>query len=157
MDRETASFLRAISGSLDRIVACLDGLDAATLNRRLPIEGANSLYAIATHALANAERNVLGTYCGEPYDWQREAEFAASGDSAEPLRHYWRKLEVRMREGLAAAGPAALARECDHPRLGRIHGREVLLQAARHAAEHVGEAELTRRAISAPDTLPEGP
>jgi len=147
MDRESAAFLRAISGSLDRIVACLDGLDADGLNRRPPIDGANSLFAIATHALANTERNVMGTYCGEPYDWQREAEFAAAGDSAAPIRARWAELKERMRAGLDAAGPAALGRECDHYRLGRVPGREVLLQAARHAAEHVGEAELTRRLL----------
>lgn len=147
MDRETAVFLRAISSSLDRIVGCLDGLDATGLNSRPPIAGANSLYAIATHALANAERNVLGTYCGEPYAWDREAEFSVEGEALELVREHWARLRARMEVALESADPSRLASECDHPRLGRVPGREVLLQAARHAAEHVGEAELTQHLL----------
>jgi hypothetical protein len=31
-----------------------------------------------------------------------------------------------------------------HPRRGAISGREILIVVARHAAEHLGQAELTR-------------
>jgi hypothetical protein len=54
-----------------------------------------------------------------------------------------------MHECLEAMPATALEEQCEHPRLGRIAGRAVLLQAERHAAEHLGEAELTRALLLA--------
>ncbi|MDP9352215.1 MAG: DUF664 domain-containing protein [Chloroflexota bacterium] len=42
-----------------------------------------------------------------------------------------------------------LEEEIEHPRRGRITGREVLLVVARHCAEHLGQAELTRDLLEA--------
>jgi hypothetical protein len=54
-----------------------------------------------------------------------------------------------MEEALTEAGEGGLVRECDHPRMGRVPGREILLRATGHAAEHAGEAELTRKWLDA--------
>ncbi len=56
---EPLLFWRYIASSLDRLVGCLDGLDAEALNWCPPAPGANSLYALATHTLGNAEENIL--------------------------------------------------------------------------------------------------
>jgi hypothetical protein len=146
VDAAIETYLGAVVSSVERIVACLEGVEGEALNWR-PLPGSNSLYAIATHALANAERNVLGTFAGLPYDWRRDEEFAAAGVSAEPLRARWASLQRRMWEALDPLPASDLKGLRVHPRLGEVPGWAVLLQAARHAAEHAGEAELTRNLV----------
>jgi hypothetical protein len=141
---EAVAFAGYICRTLDRIVACLDGLDADGLNWRPPAAGANSLYAIAAHALANTEENVLGVVCGLPVRREHEAEFAIQGNSADELVDRWCGLRERLETALAALLPGTLASTRRHPRRGTLPAREVLIVAARHAAEHQGQAELTR-------------
>lgn len=148
MDRETGRFADAIASSIDRVVGCLEGVDRESA-RWQPLPTANSLLSIANHVLANAERNVLGTYCGQPYDWRRDEEFLAPGVTPGLIRESWADLKTRMMLALESCPPDDLVRSRTHPRLGDVPGREVLLQAARHAAEHVGEAELTRALLLA--------
>jgi hypothetical protein len=38
---------------------------------------------------------------------------------------------------------------CEHPRRGQMLGREVLIVVARHCAEHMGQAFLTRDLVLA--------
>jgi hypothetical protein len=154
VNEEAAMYERAIVSSAGRILASLDGLDDGALNWRPPAEDANSLYALAAHTLANVERNVMHTFAGEPYAWDREAEFAATGPNGEDLVAQWDTLRRRIHAALRAATPGDLERLREHPRLGAIPGRAVLLQAARHAAEHAGQAELTRallRVVAQPE------
>jgi hypothetical protein len=151
--REIASFHRFIANSLDRLVTLVGEHDEAGLNRRPPAPDANSLYALATHTLGNAEENILQTLCGRPVARQREAEFAARGDSA-AVAERWRALRDELTEAMAALTPADLDRERAHPRRGALTGREVLLVVARHAAEHLGQAELTRDLLLATRKAP---
>lgn len=142
-EQELASFWGFISRSIERIIACMDGHLAEELNWR-PVENANSLYVLATHILGTTEENLLGVLCGQPVQRKREAEFAAQGSSVEPVRQAWLELRTRIEQGLAGLPPGELERERQHPRRGRLLGREVLIVVARHAAEHMGQAELTR-------------
>ena len=147
MYAETAQFLEFLEESLDMILSCVDGLARGDLQLAPAGGGTNSLQVIAAHSLANAERNVLATFCGEPYKYDRDAEFKAKDVSQVELQACWDSLRVRMRTSLAESDVSWLTRECSHARLGMVLGRTVLLQAARHAAEHVGEARLTRTLI----------
>jgi hypothetical protein len=45
---------------------------------------------------------------------------------------------------LSRASSAALHADCEHPRLGKLTGWEMLFLIDRHTAEHVGHVELTR-------------
>lgn len=148
MEHETGIFAAAIASSVDRVLATLDGIEEVGCRWR-PLQSANSLLAIANHVLANAERNVLGTYCEQPYDWKRDEEFLADGVTSDSLRERWSALRSRMNSALEEHTFDDLVRPRAHPRLGDVPGREVLLQASRHAAEHVGEAELTRALLLA--------
>lgn len=139
---EIALFWRYIASSLDRLVACLDNLSAAELNWH-PLPTANSLYVLANHTLANAEENLLGVLCGWPVTRQREAEFAAEGVSAEVMRQRWQSLREQMEQQLPALPATALNEQRQHPRRGAVTGRDLLIIVARHAAEHLGQAELT--------------
>ena len=142
-DSEGEVFRRYIVGTIDRLVASLEGLDARELNWRPPAPHTNSLYAMVTHVLGNAEENILDTLCGQPIPRSRDAEFAAAGQSGAPVREHWRDLRARIGEALAALPAGELDRPRYHPRRGDLAGREILLVVARHAAEHWGEAQLT--------------
>jgi DinB superfamily len=142
---ELTSFrLYAVGSSLERIVACLEGLSDEELNWRPSAPGANSLGAIALHALANAEENILGTLFGQAVARDREGEFATAGLSPATVQGRAEAVQTHIREALVRLTSEDLQRECQHPRRGTLSGREVLLVAARHAAEHVGQDELTR-------------
>lgn len=143
IDAEVESLWRYIGRSVDRILLCLDGLSEDDLNWR-PLDSANSLYVLATHMMGNIEANVLGVLCHERIVRQRDDEFRARGSAAGPLQGKWRALQDTVSSHLAQLPPRALDREYEHPRRGRITGRDLLITTARHAAEHVGHAELTR-------------
>ena len=147
MDAETAQFWEFIEESLDTILSCVDGLARHGLQWTPDRPGTNSLQVIVSHSLANAERNVLAAFCGEPYNYDRDAEFRVSEVSGAELQGRWDSLRGRMRASLAKSDASWLTRECSHARLGMVPGRTVLLQAARHVAEHAGEARLTRALI----------
>ena len=141
---EVAAAARILTDTLTLLLACLDGLDPDQLNWRPPVEGGNSVYILAVHTVANVEESVIEVLGGEPVGRIREQEFVAQGASADALHARWAALQPRLRATLAALTPAALAREYRHPRRGPMRGRDVLLRVVRHAAEHLGHAELTR-------------
>lgn len=151
MVAESALFWGYISRSLDRLVACLDGLDVDGLNWRPAAPEANSLYVLATHTLGNAAENLLEMLGNQPVGRDREAEFGvvAGADAAAMIAERWQSLRARIEAVLEGLPPDALDREYTHPRRGTITGREVLLIVARHAAEHLGQAELTRDLLRA--------
>jgi hypothetical protein len=146
---EVAAAERALDDTLTRLLACLDGLAPDQLNWRPPVEGGNSVYILAVHTLANVEESVIEVLGGEPVGRVREQEFVAQGDSAAALLARWAALQPRLHATLTALTPDVLAREHRHPRRGLMSGRDVLLLALRHAAEHLGHAELTRDWINA--------
>jgi uncharacterized damage-inducible protein DinB len=142
-DREIDSFWRYIRSSVDRIILCLDGLDEADLNWR-PLENANSLYVLAMHTIGNVESNILGVLYLQNIKRNRENEFKAHGISIEPIQKRWREVQESISSYLARLASNDLDKEYEHPRRGKITGRDLLIVVARHAAEHVGHAELTR-------------
>ena len=133
-----------IARSVDRIVGCLDEVDSAGLNWRPPAPGANSLATLATHILGNLNEVVLGVVGGALVNRDRDAEFAVTVDSAESIRRQWLTLRHQIDVALAALPPNALELTYQHPRRGALTGLDVLVVVARHAAEHMGQAELTR-------------
>lgn len=146
---EALIFWRYIASSLDRLVGCLDGLSEAHLNWRPAAPDTNSLYALATHTLGNAEENLLQTLLGQPVGRDRDGEFAARGDSARAMAARWSALRAEIGSRLAKLPADALDAPYAHPRRGPLTGRELLLVVARHAAEHLGQAELTRDLLRA--------
>lgn len=146
---EPLVFWRYIASSLDRLIGCLDGLDAAQVAWFPPAPGANSLAVLVAHMLGNAEENLLGTLGGQSIARDRDAEFRVRGASAAELAAAWVALRPRLEAALAALPDGALDRDYAHPRRGTIGGREILIVVARHAAEHLGQAELTRDLLRA--------
>ena len=146
--QEIEIFWRFIASSVDSLVESLDGLQADDLNWS-PIEAANSLYVLATHTMGNIEQNVLGGMCDEPFQCDRDAEFRAEGASADAIQHRWRELRDRISACLEDAPESRLESKKEHPGRGLVTGRERLIIVARHAAEHLGHAELTRDLLKA--------
>ena len=142
LDTEVEAVWPYISESIDKLVACLDGLDRDDLNWS-PLQGANSLYVLATHVVASCRETILEVLCGTPVGRLREEEFLAEGDSPDSIKAHWAESKELLFEALRGTSAADLDREYDHPRLGRFTGREILLLVIRHAGEHLGHAELT--------------
>lgn len=146
---EVESFRHFIFNTIDSIVGALDGLTVEELNWRPPAPATNSLYAIATHALGNAEENLLGTLCRQPHTRNYAREFTAAAPVPDALRLQWADLRERIAKSFEALSRDDLDAARQHPRRGIITGRDVLIVVARHTAEHWGEAQLTRSLLKA--------
>ena len=147
---EAAQFWRYIAGSLDRLMALIAEQPASVLQFRPPAAQANSILGLARHTLANARDNLLGVMQGEPGGRDRQSEFEDLVPAE--LLELWGGLRAEMEEALMALSADVLAERVEHGRRGPIARREVLIVVARHAAEHLGQAELTRDLALAPDS-----
>ncbi len=146
--REVDLYWDMIRNSVDELVACLEGLDGDSLNWK-PLEDANSLCVLATHTMGNVRHNFLSILCGGPITRDRDSEFAAMGDSVAEIEAGWNELQRRISEAIRDLPPDDLDRVRDDPQRGKITGRELMILVARHAAEHYGQAQLTRDLVKA--------
>ena len=79
----------------------------------------------------------------------RDEEFVARGDMA-PIRARWDAVRRKIVETIDSMPPGRLDDAVPKPsRIRTIHG--VLVHAVAHAAEHAGQAELTRDLIKERD------
>ena len=145
----TNIFADSLTGSIERIIACLNVLDAGQMNWKPTAQDTNSLYVLAVHTMANAEQTVLSVLGGENIPREREQEFVASGDSAEWIQQRWSDLKPRIEQTLASLSQDDLGKEYSHPRRGSMTGWQALVTVTTHAAEHVGHAEVTRDLLKA--------
>lgn len=141
---EAEQFWRYIAASLDGLVELATGLPEAVARWRPPgVEGANSILVLARHMLANAEVNLCHTLGGEPLHYDREGAFDEDTSQAE-IAANWAVLRSRFEGVLRELPPERLDGLVPHHWRGDIPGREVLIIVARHAAEHLAHASLTR-------------
>ena len=134
-DPEGESFQRYLLSSLDRLVELFDGLSAEQLNWRPPACEANSVYALASHMLANAKENIFTVLCElRDSDRDRDADFAVA-DSPDALIAQWRELRAELVLALEQLSPGDLERARTHGARENVTGRDILLITARHAAE----------------------
>jgi hypothetical protein len=139
-----ATLWRFILSSLDRLLSVAHSLDWEGLQWRPPAPQANSVAVLVRHTLGNAEENLLMVLCGQPFARQRDAEFADRSMTVDELASQWHDLRPRLEVALADLAAEEMTRLRAHPRRGSVSGRDVLIVVARHAAEHLGQAELTR-------------
>lgn len=143
---EAMLFWRYISSSVDQLVATMEGLDASEINWK-PLPTANSLSVLATHTMGNCADNLLSTLCGLTIPRDRDAEFAAYGESSASILKQWQQLRAQIQAQLEQIDDATLNEPRPHPRRGTLTGRDILIVVARHSAEHMGQAFLTRDLI----------
>jgi len=146
---EIVAFADPLITAIERIFACLDGLDAEGLNWRPPAPQTNSLYVLAFHTMGSAEAAIIGELGGEHVERDRDAEFTASGDARAPLDARWRALEPRLRATLNRLTAADMEKTVHHRRFGAMSGRSYLILQTQHPTEHAGHAELTRDLLKA--------
>ena len=137
-----------IRDTVDEIVGCLEGLGSDGLDWS-PLDDANSLYVLATHTMGNVRHNMLNGLCGLPVSRDRDAEFVVTGGSAAEIWARWNEIKGRIAASIEGLPPGEADREREHPRYGTVSGRELLLLVATHAAEHYGQAQLTRDLLKA--------
>ena len=127
---------------VERVLSAADGLDARQLSWTPSTKEANSLLVLAAHTVGAAERHVVRTVGGGDVTGTRDEEFVAQGDLA-PIRARWDAVRQRIVETIDNMPPGRLDDAIPKPsRIRTIHG--VLVHAIAHAAEHAGQAELTR-------------
>ena len=120
----------------------MDGLSGDDLNWK-PLESANSLCVLAVHVMGNAADNILDMLCKQDVSRNRDEEFRSVGTSPEAVHRRWHELQAQISTCLDGLPTGSLERQYEHPRRGRLTGRETLVVVARHAAKHMGQAELT--------------
>ncbi len=140
--QEAAQFWRYIAGSLDRLMALVADQPGSVLRFRPPAAGANSILGLARHTLANARDNILGVMLGKSGGRDRQREFEDLDPEA--LLELWVGLRAAIEAALVALQDDMLDETVEHGWRGPIARRELLIVVARHAAEHLGQAELTR-------------
>ena len=141
--REIDIFWPLIADTVDELVGCLEGFGGYELNWS-PMDDANSLYVLATHTMGNIRQNVLGGLCDVPVQRDRDAEFSAAGESSDEIRARWNELRDQISDCVKELPADWLNLAKEYPGRGVISGRELLFVVARHAAEHFGQAQLTR-------------
>lgn len=141
---EVESFWTYINSSICRLVALAEQLPLSGLNWHPPADSANSVGVLVGHVCGNAEENLIGTLCGRDVTRDRASEFASHPVSTSDLVAGWAALQARLVQELAALPAERLDESIHHPRRGALCGRDLLIVVARHAAEHLGQAELTR-------------
>ena len=146
--REIDLYWHKIRDTVDELVGCLEGVSSGDLDWS-PLDDANSLYVLTTHTMGNVRHNLLNGLCGLPLSRDRDAEFVVKGGSAVEIEAHWNELKSQISDSIEELPPSELDRERDHPRYGIISGRELLILVATHAAEHYGQAQLTRDLLKA--------
>ena len=147
--RELAEMRDRLVREVDRVLGATDGLTAAQLKWTPAANGANSLLVLAAHTVGAAERHILVNISGRKPGGTRDEEFAAKADIA-VVRARWETVKRGIVDVLDNLRPGRL----DDDLVGPVSTSSVnamLVHAIAHAAEHAGQAELTRDLIKERD------
>jgi DinB family protein len=140
--RELAEMRDRLVREVDRVIGATAGLSAAQLTWTPAAKGANSLLVLAAHTVGAAERHILVNIAGREPGGTREAEFAARTDIGS-VRARWDAVRHGIYEVLDNLPPGRLDEDLPGPvSIRSVQG--MIVHAVAHAAEHAGQAELTR-------------
>jgi hypothetical protein len=133
--------------ALNGMAAILAELGDERANRRPPLPGANTPYAIVTHCLGVLEFWAGSLVAGRSVGRDRDAEFTASGPAQELIERVAAAKE-QLRADLKAAEPAEPLRgpapaKYEGTPAGRSQGG-ALQHVYEELAQHHGQLELTR-------------
>jgi hypothetical protein len=127
---------------VERVIGATEGLTPEQLAWTPAARGANSIIVLAAHTVGAAERHILVSIAGRAPGRTRDAEFAAQADLTD-VRARWEGVKRDIVSVLSDLPPGRL----DEDALGPVSTRSVsatIVHAIAHAAEHAGQAELTR-------------
>lgn len=144
--REIAEMRDRLVREVDRVIGAADGLSSAQLAWVPAAKGANSLLVLAAHTVGAAERHILVNIAGRKPGGTRDEEFAANADIL-LVRARWDTVKRGVVDVLDNLPPGRLDDDLSGPVSTRsVHG--TIVHAIAHAAEHAGQAELTRDLVS---------
>jgi len=133
---------------LDKMCTAIDDLDRHHLEWRPAVGEANTISALVTHVLGNVRAWVLGVCCSQPVKRDRPAEFRATGSDARELIERTRVVGREAEEAQDASTLDELREVIDRLTSRRsrepVTGRDAVVHAIAHAAEHLGHIEITR-------------
>ena len=159
MNSELAAYDESIRERIGLIRGCVDGLTAEQLNWRPAFGGANSIWALAEHALGNARAWIVGIAAGNEIGRDRPAEFASAGDDAASLLADIDGIGARVLAALQGIDPARLdVRLVPAQELWgegpphEISVRDAIIQVMEHLSLHLGHIHVTRDLALAPGT-----
>jgi hypothetical protein len=141
-------YLVFVDEALDGMAEIVAGLADELANRRPELPGANSPYAILTHCLGVMEFWAGHLVAGRDVNRDRDAEFVASGPTAELLARV-RQVRRQFGEDVAGAEPFAPLRRAlpqgwdDVGPAGRSQGG-ALIHVYEELAQHRGQMEGAR-------------
>jgi hypothetical protein len=145
-------YLWFVDDALAKMAGILDDLGDDLANRRPPLEGANSPYAILTHCLGVMEYWGGATIADRAVHRDRSAEFTASGDVAGLIARTESTRE-RLRADLVRFDPMAAAANVvpdpDDPVPYDEAKGAVLLHILEELYQHLGQMEITRDVLLA--------
>jgi uncharacterized damage-inducible protein DinB len=151
MPHEAAQIALVIARIAEEIIAKIATLSDEQLNQRLPVPDANTLFAIATHAVGMGEFWVLTLVGDRPSNRKRSAEFVAVGEGKALLARYQQWI-VDTHALLDTLPVEAMVRVVEPPfefrstgglQEGPLTVRDCLLHVVEHTATHLGHIQLT--------------
>lgn len=151
MPHEAAQFAIVIDRIAHDILAKITPLSDEQLNQTLPIPDANTLFAIATHAVGMGEFWVLTLIGGRTSNRKRSAEFQASGQGKALVTRYQQWItdthtlldELPVEKMETIVEPPLEFRSTGGLQEGALTVRDCLLHVVEHTATHLGHIQLT--------------
>jgi hypothetical protein len=143
--RELAEMRDRLLREVGRVIGATDGLSASQLAWTPAAKEANSLLVLAAHTVGAAERHILVHIAGRKSGGTRDEEFAARADVA-GVRARWEGVKRGIVEVLDDLPPGRLDEDLVGP-VSTSSVQAMIVHAIAHAAEHAGQAELTRDLI----------
>ena len=127
---------------VERVINATDGLTADQLAWTPTATDATSLIVLAAHTVGAAERHILVNIAGRVPGRTRDEEFADAGDLA-GIRQRWNHVKRGIVEVLDDLAPGRLDEDLPGP-VSTRSVQAMIVHSIAHAAEHAGQAELTR-------------
>lgn len=157
MSHEAAQLAIVIERIAREIMAKIAELSDEQLNQRLPLPDANTIFAIATHAVGMGEFWVLTLVGDRPSNRNRSAEFQAVG-AGQPLIARYKQWLADVHALLDTLPDAAMTRVVEPPFEFRSTGglqdgpltvRDCLYHVVEHTATHLGHMQLSADLLQA--------
>lgn len=146
-----------VDKAIDDLTAIVIGLGDEAANRRPPLPGANSPYALLRHCLGVLEFWGGEVVAGREVRRDRDAEFRAAGPVA-GLAAAAQEAKRRFRADIATADPAAPPRRTNPDfcwdGLDVTSQGHALLHVMEEMCQHLGQAEISRDMLRAGITAP---
>ena len=131
---------------VDRVLGAAEKATAAQLVWK-PAPNANTILVLAAHVVGAAERHIVVQVGAHAGSGPREQEFTGKMDLA-AIKTRWAMVRQAVAEVFDELPPGRLDDEVPGP-VGSHTVHWLIVHAIAHAAEHAGQAELTREIAEA--------